>query len=180
MWGERFKSVIVENGETLINCLAYVELNPVRAGIVQRPEDYRWNSLGYYFQTNNKDNLLSMDFGLKEFGVKATWESLRRYRRYVYEAGAVEHPGKPGSRIIEEKTVQRERKKEYQVNRIDRFRHRTRYFTDSGIIGSKAFVFQTYQQFKKLFQSKLEKKPKPIKGLDGLYSLKRLNEIMQM
>ncbi len=180
LWGERFKSVIVEDGETLINCLAYVELNPVRAGLVQRPEDYRWNSLGYYFQTNNKNNLLSMDFGLKEFGVTATQERLRRYRRYVYEAGAVEHPGKPGSRIIEEKTVQRERKKSFQVNRIDRFRHRTRYFTDSGIIGSKAFVLQTYQQFKELFQSKLEKKPKPIKGLDGLYSLKRLNEIMQI
>ena len=40
-WSERFKSVIVENGGTLINCLAYIELNPVRAGLVKRPEDYR-------------------------------------------------------------------------------------------------------------------------------------------
>ena len=45
LWGERFKSLIVENGETLINCLAYIDLNPVRAGIVKRPEEYRWNSL---------------------------------------------------------------------------------------------------------------------------------------
>jgi putative transposase len=29
-WGDRFKSVIVENGETLINCLAYIDLNPAR------------------------------------------------------------------------------------------------------------------------------------------------------
>ncbi len=41
LWGERFKSLIVENGETLINCLAYVDLNAVRAGIVERPEEYR-------------------------------------------------------------------------------------------------------------------------------------------
>jgi hypothetical protein len=27
-WGVRFKSVVVENGETLINCLAYIDLNP--------------------------------------------------------------------------------------------------------------------------------------------------------
>ena len=27
-WGDRFKSFIVENGETLINCLAYIDLNP--------------------------------------------------------------------------------------------------------------------------------------------------------
>jgi len=40
-WGDRFKSVIVENGNTLINCLAYIDLNPVRAGIVDKPEDYR-------------------------------------------------------------------------------------------------------------------------------------------
>ena len=55
-WGDRFKSVIVENGETLINCLAYIDLNPVRAGLVERPEEYRWNSLGYHVQTGNEDN----------------------------------------------------------------------------------------------------------------------------
>jgi hypothetical protein len=60
--------VIVENGETLINCLAYIDLNPLRAGLVKRQEDYRWNSIGYHIQTGNKDNFLSMDFGLKEFG----------------------------------------------------------------------------------------------------------------
>lgn len=49
-WSDRFKSVLVEDGETLINCLAYVDLNPVRAGIVERPDDYRWNSLGYHLQ----------------------------------------------------------------------------------------------------------------------------------
>jgi hypothetical protein len=62
LWGERFKSVIVENGESLINCLAYIDLNPLRAGIVSRPEDYRWNSLGYHVQTGNNDNFLSLDF----------------------------------------------------------------------------------------------------------------------
>ncbi len=28
----------------------YVDLNPLRAGIVERPDDYRWNSLGYHIQ----------------------------------------------------------------------------------------------------------------------------------
>jgi len=61
------KVSLVDKGETLINCLAYIDLNPLRAGIVSRPEDYRWNSLGYHVQTNNRDNFLSTDFGLKEF-----------------------------------------------------------------------------------------------------------------
>ena len=62
-WGDRFKSVIVEKGETLINCLAYIDLNPLRAGLVDRPEEYRWNSLGYHIQTGNKDNFLSLILG---------------------------------------------------------------------------------------------------------------------
>jgi putative transposase len=67
-WSERFKSLIVDNGETLINCLAYIDLNPVRAGIVDKPELYRWCSLGYHLQRNNREEFLSLDFGLAEFG----------------------------------------------------------------------------------------------------------------
>ena len=175
-WGDRFKSVIVENGETLINCLAYIDLNPLRAGLVERPEQYRWNSLGYHIQTDNQDNFLSTDFGLKEFNVKSKKERIRRYRRYVYEAGSLNRPDKGSVKLIEDKVVEKERRKGFELSKADRFRYRTRYFTDSGIIGSKEFVSQNYQRFKNLFSSKHEKKPKAIKGLDGIYSLKRLSE----
>ncbi len=177
-WGDRFKSVIVDKGETLINCLAYIDLNPLRAGIVSRPEDYRWNSLGYHVQTNNQGNFLSTDFGLKEFNVKSKKERIRRYRRYVYEAGALSRPEKMQAKVIDDKVVANERKRDFKISRINRFRHRTRYFTDSGIIGSKEFVANNYHRFKHLFYSKHEKKPKPIKGLDGMYSLKRLSEVI--
>ena len=62
-WGDRFKSVVVENGDTLINCLAYIDLNPIRAGLVDRPEEYRWSSIGHHVQAGKKDNFLSLDFG---------------------------------------------------------------------------------------------------------------------
>jgi len=177
-WGDRFKSVIVDKGETLVNCLAYIDLNPLRAGIVDRPEEYRWNSLGYHMQTNNRDKFLSTDFGLKEFNVKSKKERVKRYRRYVYEAGAVNRSDKMQAKVIEQKVIAKERKKEFEITRISRFRYRTRYFTDSGIIGSKEFVAENYQRFKHLFYSKHEKKPKPVKGLDGIYSLKRLSEVI--
>ena len=175
-WGDRFKSVIVEKGETLINCLAYIDLNPLRAGIVSRPEDYRWNSLWYHVQTNNRDNFLSTDFGLKEFSVKNEKERIRRYRRYVYEAGALDHPGKGQARVIDNDIVEHERENDFELNRMRRFRYRTRYFTDSGVIGSKEFVSSNYQRFKDLFMSKREKIPKLVAGLNGVYSLKRLAE----
>jgi len=174
LWGERFKSVIVENGETLINCLAYIDLNPLRAGIVDRPEEYRWNSLGYHIQTSNQDNFLSTDFGLKEFNVKSENERIRRYRRYVYEAGAINQPGKGRVKVIKDNVLEKERKRDFELSRNNRFRYRTRYFTDSGIIGTKEFVSENYRRFKDVFMSKREKIPKLVAGLNGVYSLKRL------
>jgi putative transposase len=193
-WGDRFKSVIVENGETLINCLAYIDLNPLRAGLVERPEQYRWNSLGYHVQTNNRDDFLSTDFGpvkyaslslrelhkagLKECGVTDAKERLRGYRRYVYEVGSLNQPENGSVKVIEDRVLEKERSRAFELSKSDRFRYRTRYFTDSGIIGSKEFVSTNYQRFKNLFESKHEKKPKPIKGLNGIYSLKRLSEAL--
>jgi len=77
--------VIVDNGDTLINCLAYIDLNPFRAGLVKKPEEYRWSSLGYHIQWKNKGGFLSLDFGLKEFGVKDKRDRLRYYREFVYK-----------------------------------------------------------------------------------------------
>jgi REP element-mobilizing transposase RayT len=175
-WGDRFKSVIVEDGATLINCLAYIDLNPLRAGLVDRPEEYRWNSLAYHIQTGNKDKFLSLDFGLKEFGILDAEERLKQYRRYVYEAGAVDRPEKMVTKVIDSKVLEKERENDFELNRVRRFRYRTRYFTDSGIIGSKEFVSMNYRRFKDVFMSKREKIPRRVAGLDGIYSLKRLAE----
>ena len=150
-WGDRFKSVIVEKGKTLINCLAYIDLNPLRAGIVSRPEEYRWNSLGYHIQTGNKDDFLSLDFGLKEFGILNAEERLNSYRRYIYEAGALDRSGKPNAGVIENNVLDKERKNDFELKRVRRFRYRTCYFTESGIIGTKEFVSINYQRFKDIF-----------------------------
>ena len=133
LWGERFKSVMVENGETLINCLAYIDLNPVRAAIVERPEDYRWCSLGYHIQTGNRDDFLSLNFGpvkcaslslrelngagLKEFGVMDAAERLRSYRRYVYEAGGIKRVDGSSSVTVDEKILEKERKTDFEISR---------------------------------------------------------------
>ena len=43
LWGDRFKSVLVEGEENLLRALAaYIDLNAVRAGIVRDPKAYRW------------------------------------------------------------------------------------------------------------------------------------------
>ena len=96
-------------------------------------------------------------------GLKGAKERLAYYRQFVYAKGGIRKDGKGRVKGIDLKAV-------------ERFRYRTRYFTDSGIIGTKAFVERIYQQFKGHFTSKHEKRPKVIHGLEGIFSLKRLSE----
>jgi putative transposase len=42
LWEERFKSVLVESGQALVTMATYIDLNPVRAGLVEDPKEYRW------------------------------------------------------------------------------------------------------------------------------------------
>lgn len=44
LWEGRFKSCLVQTEIYLLRCYRYIELNPVRAAMVERPEDYRWSS----------------------------------------------------------------------------------------------------------------------------------------
>ena len=76
---------------------------------MQRPEEYRWNSIGYHIQTGNKDNFLSLDFGLQEFGVQDAKERLRGYRRYLYEAGAIDRSESAQRKVIKEALVKKKR-----------------------------------------------------------------------
>jgi hypothetical protein len=108
---------------------------------------------------------LSLDFGLAEFGpgeigesvprefhgvkVKNKGERLRYYRKFLYEKGNI-------------KGLEKEKARDFALRGVDRFLHLSRYFTDSGIIGSKMFVDRIYQEFKDHFSSKHEKKPKVI------------------
>lgn len=46
LWEGRFKSCVVEDDRYLLLCQRYIELNPVRAGMVERPADYQWSSHG--------------------------------------------------------------------------------------------------------------------------------------
>ena len=44
LWDGRYKSSLIQAGTYLLVCQRYIELNPVRAGMVSDPGDYRWSS----------------------------------------------------------------------------------------------------------------------------------------
>ena len=72
--------------------------------------------------------------------------------------------GKEKGIVLQEST---HLKQGLELSNVDRFRYRTRYFTDSGIIGTKEFVSRVYQDFKGYFASTHEKRPKPVKETYG-------------
>ncbi len=48
LWEGRFKASLVEDEPYLLRCYRYIELNPVRAKMVDRPDQYRWSSFAYH------------------------------------------------------------------------------------------------------------------------------------
>ena len=44
LWEGRYKSAIIDSEQYLLTCSRYIELNPVRAGMVSHPGDYCWSS----------------------------------------------------------------------------------------------------------------------------------------
>ncbi|AEH45899.1 hypothetical protein Thein_2049 [Thermodesulfatator indicus DSM 15286] len=136
-WADRFKSVIIETGEALLNCLAYIELNPVRAGIVEKPEDYRWCSLGYRTRSGPDKTFLSLNLGLSAYTNKSEREQFDLYRNFVYGKGEIGEPD--------------------NFDKAKRFTYRLRHFTESLLIGSKHFIDETKNDLKKLFTKKQKK-----------------------
>ncbi|MDD2219055.1 MAG: hypothetical protein PHO79_02860 [Desulfoplanes sp.] len=122
--------------------------------------------MGYHVQSNNREDVLSMDLGMADWGIELQ-ERFQKYREFVYETGALD-TGKGAT--LDPKLVKKEREKGY------RLRYRTRYFADSGIIGTKEFVASHAKKFHDHFACKGEKKPQKVEGLEGMFSLKRLSE----
>jgi putative transposase len=67
LWEGRFRSCIVEEDNYFLLCHRYIELNPVRAEIVDHPGEYRWSSFGANGQGDQSD-LLTPHFNYKSLG----------------------------------------------------------------------------------------------------------------
>jgi putative transposase len=48
LWEGRYRSTVIEAERFLLACMAYIDLNPVRAGLVAQARDYPWSSYGHY------------------------------------------------------------------------------------------------------------------------------------
>jgi len=146
IWAKRFTSVVVESSrEALSTVAAYIDLNSVRAELVDDPEDYGFSSFGAAMQGSRKARA-----GYQAvFGGEVTWsELLPDYRGILYGKGMMSKGsiGKDQGRIAPER-ADRVLSKEGKLPLSDVLRARVRYFTAGTAIGSDAFLLSVGGQW---------------------------------
>jgi putative transposase len=137
LWAERFKSVLVEGqGNPLQTMAAYIDLNPVRAGLVEDPKDYRF--CGY---AEAVAGVVEAKRGLikiwTDHGAKRIDSALRAHRSLIFgkrasESGLSEMTRKRALEILDQE--------DGELPKSVMLRCRVRYFTDGAILGSAEFV----------------------------------------
>lgn len=182
LWEERFKSVIVESGAAARMVAAYIDLNPVRAGMVVDPADYRWSSYGEAVGGGKKGNGKKAREGLVRAwkcsdGVAfdaALWPEISRlYRRMMGIAldknagrSTVVKTGKAMTKNTAEllESVDNETSlKDLGVMKM--LRCRVRYFTDGAVIGSREFVDETFLAARERFGPKRKDGARKMRGV---------------
>jgi REP element-mobilizing transposase RayT len=144
LWEERFKSTLVQSGLAARTVAGYIDLNPVRAGMVKEAEDYRWCSFAEAVAGNQRAReglqrvMIERELhASNEEGAAVILTSWRkaalRYRQLL--KADVSH----GS--IDRDTAMEETQ---PLADADLLRKRVRYFTDGLVIGTKRFVNQVF------------------------------------
>jgi hypothetical protein len=130
-WAERFRSTLLGSPEAVLDCMLYVDLNAVRAGLVERPEDYVSGSA--YLREIGADGWL---VPLSEVFGETGRDLFVRYKEMLYHRGAVKT--KEGQCAISPETVRRESARGFARGGV--FRKRVAHFTGGLILGSAVLI----------------------------------------
>ncbi len=143
LWAERFKSVLVEGrGNPLQTMAAYIDLNPVRAGLVDDPKDYRFCGYGEAVAGNKRARAglrrVWADFigSSKSSKIKID-RALQAHRELVFGKRSSDAELSESGR---EKVLKILEKEKAILPKATILRCRVRYFTDGAILGSQEFV----------------------------------------
>ena len=184
LWEDRFKSVIVESGVAARTMAAYIDLNPVRAGMVKDPADYRWSSYGEAVGGGKKGNGKKAREGLvraylcdQGVGLEAgKWQEVSRLYRRLMGLALGKKPGhaesqrrsqtaatvtKNAAELLESKDNETVLK---DLGMAKMLHCRIRYFTDGAVIGSKEFVNDAFASARERFGAKRKDGARKLKG----------------
>jgi len=206
LWEGRFKSILVEDGYAGRVMSCYIDLNPIRAGMVERPEDYRWSSYGVAMCPVDCENRGVARAGLcrvmqllQETGGRVSavlsavvWgeTGAEWYRTMLFSDGEAVFVSRPEQGV--EKVQVRQGFKREDVDAVlarggklsfgEALRCRVRYLSDGMVFGSRDFVDWVFQESREYFTEKRKTGARTIRGVgwknrsDRLYSMRALRK----
>jgi putative transposase len=166
LWSERFKSVLVENTSRAVQTVAaYIDLNPVRAGLVDDPADYRWCGYaeavagGAEAREGLAGAVFAQDYGLEGWRAVAS-----RYRALLGLEGSTLRPAQAGKVRMDRATAARLMASGKEIPLPDALRCRVRYFTDGALLGGKDFIASWLARHRPRLRPNASPHPKPLRG----------------
>ena len=159
LWAERFKSVLVEATSGVMRTMAaYIDLNPVRAGSVNDPKDYRF--CGYAEAVAGHKPAQQGIVQLIEGGRKHGWDWTQdAYRETLFGKGSA--PKEYGAKI-DDAAMQRVIKAKGRLPLHQVLRCRVRYFSDGAVLGGHAFVQEHLGTYQRLTGKRTRTAPRPV------------------
>ena len=149
LWAERFKSVLVEDAsESLRTVAMYIDLNPVRAGLVEDPKDYRF--CGHAEAMGGNKSIRAEITSLFEV---RNWRSVAGEYRSAMMVYAGD-PGGAGKVALSREQILKVLQKGGRLEPAEVLRLRLRYLTDGAVFGSKQFVNEVFEEFRDRFGRK--------------------------
>ena len=172
LWEERFKSVLVDGaGQILATMAAYIDLNPVRAGLVKDPKDYRWCSYGEAMAGKKRAKLGIQRIAEALHGRDETpTSSMEIYRKKLALDGmqneGTREDGSPIRLGIEVKAAKEILKANGKLPMSEYLRCRVRYFGDGLVLGSREFVEGIFREHRERFGEKRQSGARRMRGLE--------------
>jgi hypothetical protein len=165
LWGERFKSVVVENSVNALKTVAaYIDLNPIRAGLVEDPKDYRY--CGYSEAVAGSKEASA---GLKGiFFTEDLEHVMQSYRMILYGKGAHGKRADGSGCVIDPQKVREVLGKGGAMEAHEALRCRIRYFTDGCVIGAKEFVKEQSEELRKSYSRRKTERLRSFRGIEGV------------
>jgi len=206
LWEGRFKSVLVEDGYAARVMSAYIDLNPVRADMVDRPEDYRWCSYGEAMQPkasrgrklaregycrmlakntepgNQSPKMLEWSDGVAECYRMMLFADGEEVFADDIHAGVAPEARKPKCvrKGFKRKDVEKVLAKGGKLSVGEALRCKVRYFSDGMTFGSRDFVNKVFKDARERFGEKRKSGARPLKGVGWQKTQTRLYSMRQL
>ncbi len=160
LWAERFTSVLVEDSRRAVRTVAaYIDLNPVRAGLVKDPKEYRF--CGYAAALNG---VAALRQGLLSFLVEMNWaQGAAEYRMLLFVTGG--SANRSDKVVLEPEAIRAELARGGELGLGQVLRLRVRHMTDGVILGSKEFVNEMFIRHRDRFGARRKDGARPIRGV---------------